>query len=135
MTKVELLEKIKQYKTLYPFHKDQLENRGQGLMPTWERKLMLDIGAIKTIIMPDNCEKESDVVSADYPMLTYLDGKGIKNTFDAGGNVRSLEEKKRQLESNGSSAWIEYMPKAFSEYVNLKDALDKDELHLKKLGL
>ena len=63
-------------------------------------------------------------VACEYPKLFYRSG-GEVHSHDEGGVMIGLNTKREQLNSDGKSAWIEYVPRFYSFYVMARKELDQ----------
>lgn len=87
-------------------------NHGLGFVSEKEHKEMITTNAI---ICYNG--KVSDAIHADYPKLMTEAGSN-----DLAGNLTAIQGEMENLRSKGKRSWIEYFPRAYTNYTNKKTA-------------
>ena len=98
-----------------------------GLIPTWRFELLRDMGAIRV----KDFKKGECVISCEYPKLMVNDG-GLSKSFDYSGDLSEINRKLVEFTNNKKSAWIEYFPKLYSNFLEAEKEINDEKFKQEK---
>lgn len=109
-------EQIQQYKQT--FGVKEMKKWNNTMLWLWEYEFLKDTGAIS----------DRGIIT-EYPMLIVIDKRSdLEKSQDYDGNLDKINSKLEELENQGYTAFIRYCPKKYTDYLNYKKNLNKQQI-------